>query len=400
MSETSNLTLRSMSVVDLQSSLPILETLSKTDDPAVRQQLVNEGKISTEDAKMSKKDAAKLASDTREKIKMYTDLENHVSSRGSLPTISNGGFSTSHVEDPNAVSAKKKQQEIYNDADRSAIMNWQKNAQQGIADTAQGHYSSMDPFWNYNHGRNNWRGNLNGMSFQETLQRSRLADETNNKLHAMPTDIGRRTYHMGATGTGVEGATPRQWDKIETQEMRQMRANEGIDSLARQGDVGLAGKVRGYSYELQSMADKMQSAIAQATGQADINVAQAFQQAVQNVSYTLPANIRFQQILTNFTQTLAYQLKDRALQYCLQKYGTDPAYVQHYFDMFANGSSVGDISNIIYNGLISEILNNDMIPDTEKTRMVSRLMGQVATMTGMATLGGATSMGLPTLFQY
>lgn len=91
-------------------------------------------------------------------------------------------------------------------------------------------------------------GNLNNKSFDDTLKLSREADAYNNK------PIGK--MHLGisynpSAGQGVGGFETTGYDrpKIETQEMRQMRANERLDEMQRGLDVQLQHNITKLPYE-------------------------------------------------------------------------------------------------------------------------------------------------------
>lgn len=112
--------------------------------------------------------------------------------------------------------------------------------------------SGLDPDWDKDHAK---MKQLNGRSFNKTLAYSRLADAYNNTRHLKATDIGRRTLHYGATGTGADNAGSERWQPIETQEMRQMRENEAINAKARGYDVDRQNRVKNYAYDLSRDID-------------------------------------------------------------------------------------------------------------------------------------------------
>lgn len=257
-----------------------------------------------------------------------------------------------------ANKVKRDTERIADENTKDSIRSYGDRAQQSIAESAYSRYGDMDPYWNYNHARNNIRGNINGMNYYQTLNRSRLADSLNNKFHAMPTDIGSRAVTgegISGSGTGVEGATPKQWQPITTQEMRQMRANERLDESARMGDQSLANKVRGYGYELQSSADRNKQQLAQQLGIADIEVNKALRNAMISVDVNLNEQTRMGQIAQRFAQELALEVKDRGLRNVLQMYLDDPAFTGLVAQTYLGIYSVPDMMQILTSSIVTNL---------------------------------------------
>lgn len=257
-----------------------------------------------------------------------------------------------------ANKVKRDTERIADEETKDSIRRYGDRAQQSIAESAYSRYGDMDPYWNYNHARNNIRGNINGMNYYQTLNRSRLADSLNNRFHAMPTDIGSRAVTgegISGSGTGVEGATPKQWQPITTQEMRQMRANERLDESARMGDQSLANKVRGYGYELQFNADRNKQQLAQQLGIADIEVNKALRNAMISVDVNLNEQTRMGQIAQRFAQELALEVKDRGLRNVLQMYIDDPAFTGLVAQAYLGIYSVPDMMQILTSSVVKNM---------------------------------------------
>lgn len=98
-------------------------------------------------------------------------------------------------------------------------------------------------------------GRLNNMSFNDTLARSRLADAFNNRrfYYGHQGGIGARGF---AANQGPGAIDLRDAKQIQTQEMRQMRADEGIDAYTRQRAAGLSADAAAHSLELRRTADQ------------------------------------------------------------------------------------------------------------------------------------------------
>ena len=166
-------------------------------------------------------------------------------------------------------------------------------------------------FWDWNLAQDNPRGNLNGKAYTDTLFRSRLADALNNRRHLKPTDIGHRTLHMGATGTGADQAGSERWEPIETQEMRQMRANERLDEKARGYDIDRQKAIEDYPLELRKMMDKTKMEVAKYATTTGIDVERMMQKAVQAAEYSRSWDTFWQTLQTAFTQEYGLNISER-----------------------------------------------------------------------------------------
>ena len=147
----------------------------------------------------------------------------------------------------------------YSERDRQYLAGRIHNTSMGQRDAARGREQQLGNYayneWNL--AQNNPRGNLNGMSYPRTLRYSRLADMLNNQFHYRP-------GHQQLIGTGKKGimqqgdtATISRWDPIETEEMRQMKANRELDMRSRQAGVDLQSRIQAYPQELQEAMDEM-----------------------------------------------------------------------------------------------------------------------------------------------
>ena len=98
--------------------------------------------------------------------------------------------------------------------------------------------------YNTNVARENRYGeNLNGMSFNATRNLSRAADRLNN----------RRWWNPGKLSSDPDNAVighSERYEPVETQEMRQMRMQEGLENQQLSADLNRADKVRNRPVEL------------------------------------------------------------------------------------------------------------------------------------------------------
>ena len=111
---------------------------------------------------------------------------------------------------------------------------------------------------NWNPSKDTAQGNLNEQAFDTTLRYSRMADMLNNKLHLTPSSIGARTATRGSSGTGLDqiGLGMQKGPQAETQETRQMRANEQADMLRRQQDIKRQGSIQDRMLVIQQQLDQ------------------------------------------------------------------------------------------------------------------------------------------------
>lgn len=103
--------------------------------------------------------------------------------------------------------------------------------------------------YNTNVARENRYGeNLNGMSFNATRNLSRAADRLNNREWWNGGEAGAYSFRNG-TVSGSNGFAYKK-QPIETQEMRQMRMQEGLENQQLNADLNRADKVRNRPVEL------------------------------------------------------------------------------------------------------------------------------------------------------
>lgn len=219
-----------------------------------------------------------------------------------------------------------------------------------------------------NNARNNIRGNLNGKSFEDTLALSRKADAFNNRLWYMP---GRTAMHT-RTMPGVQGEIGQgvRLSPIETQEMRQMRANERIDENARTLDNQFQYETNKFPLDLQRRVSDMSTNIAQTIGTSDVAVQQAFRLAVINNDYNLPTQTRYQQLFQDFTQNLLYSIKNRVAHQAISIMAHDPDLARMYAQCMIGDVSVPTTQQQMYNRWLNGVLSQmDGMSDADKYAM-------------------------------
>lgn len=155
-------------------------------------------------------------------------------------------------------SQSQRVRNVYNTADQDAdLAYWNERLGKYTSrfiDNPQDWYRLYN-YWDWNLAKNNPDGNLNGKKFTDTRNLSRLADALNNQRHLKLGNLGARTNSsFGSTQMQLPGTE--RWEPIETQEMRQMRANEDIDKQIRERQLNRAENIKDYPFNLQQMQDK------------------------------------------------------------------------------------------------------------------------------------------------
>lgn len=192
-------------------------------------------------------------------------------------------------------------------------------------------------YQNWNLAQDNPRGNLNQMSYGDTLRYSRLADMVNNKFHYRP-------GHQQLIGTGKKGimqqadtATISRWDPIETEEMRQMQANREMDKRARQAGVDLQARIEAYPQEVQEAMDEMDRDFQKFLSESDVKFIQESLIKRLEVEYGGSWRNFFQMCLETFNKELELSIGQRILD--AVKHLT-PNWMQVALQVFLRGATV------------------------------------------------------------
>lgn len=259
--------------------------------------------------------------DTSSLSKLLASLNGSGEEKKSAPPTTGGGTSAtaniSNIPDVTPAEASSKAQktrDVYTNTQMDEDLRRARRRNEDIASSFidnEEEWNRMYPYWSWNLAKENPRGNLNGMNFRDTRYMSRPADALNNERHLKPTDIGHRTLHYGSTGTGAEGAGSERWEPIETQEMRQMRANEELDKRARQRDVDRQADVEDYALELRKMLDKSSIDINDYAARTGIDLERFMQQAVHMAEYSKSWDTYWAALKERFSQELGLDISER-----------------------------------------------------------------------------------------
>lgn len=250
---------------------------------------------------------------------------NKPSNNKELVNMSSGGV---HVEDPNGVqqgarsAVKGLTEEAWN-ADQNTLSKEQKRApvednnknMEELFTRLNTHDNrlAMDPYNDFNHSKGNRRGNLNGLTFESTMNLSRAADALNNKRWWKPGRAGLFTKKYGVD-RGEIGNSER-WEPISTQEMRQMRQNENVDAYVRQRDANRQANVQDYAQELRRKADDSMFTLTNLLNTNEMTIMQSLREAGIGINVGTVGNAITGMQVTNFTTQLAKRTKNEYLEF-------------------------------------------------------------------------------------
>ena len=228
-------------------------------------------------------------------------------------------------------------------------------------------------------------GNLNNKNFDDTLKLSREADAYNNK------PVGK--MHLGisynpSAGQGVGGFETTGYDrpKIETQEMRQMRANERLDEMQRGLDVQLQHDITKlpYDYFKKTMDEKYNIRMNEAEAKramAQISHVSAINQAIMkntkdfNARFNAKFGLKLGPIIADLAKTNTIQamvFANYVLGYAALP--VEDIYTYEFMDPIIR-KGVGEIKQKVNRGEISTEEGLDMFNDfiAALTRMNVRM---------------------------
>ena len=199
------------------------------------------------------------------------------------------------------------------DAHRDDLVERQYSEMERQQEAARSPEQQMDnyPYYYWNLAQNNPRGNLNRRTYETTLRMSRLADAVNNRLHWSPGTATTIGGAGGAKAVGQGSPTVSQWEPIETQEMRQMRANERMDERAREAGIDLQSDIQAYPQELQKAGDENARRLRYYISQMDDDYVSWFQKYVIEQEYGGSWEYYFRKEFENYITKLKLDTKSR-----------------------------------------------------------------------------------------
>lgn len=284
-------------------------------------------------------------------------------SRDGVQNKGNDVIKTSNPFTPNYTNpedaGKKKDDTIklYGEEEQDADNAKSTSRQDAITDSfamSPDEWFKMYGYWNWNLAKDNPNGNLNGKTFTNTLGLSRLADALNNRRHWRAAKIGRRTNSSFGTNEYQEGHSER-WEPIETQEMRQMRANEQVDAQARARQVNRAENIQDYPLESRKAADAAKRGIATVLSQSEISAKRHMQQTKFDKEYAASWDEYWNELLNAFTTNMPYYLKEKVYQKLINLRGE---YRQMYAKFMGMGGAPDELTTLMIQDIV-RLCGND-----------------------------------------
>lgn len=298
-----------------------------------------------------------------------------------------------NVTPKSATSVADSYRDIFTEDDADKYLNRSKERQSDIdssfTDNPKEWYRRYR-YWDRNLAQDNPRGNLNNMAFRDTAFRSRIADALNNERHLKPTDIGRRTLHMGATGTGADQAGSERWEPIETQEMRQMRANERLDEMTRGYDIERQKRIEDYPQVLREEMDKVNRELAKYSTQTGIDTERLMQRAVQAAEYTNSWNTYWNAIQQAFAQEYGLDISERVFS---KLASIDDYPLRQMYAYFKSGMTVPSTINELANRRMSDIVRQGQARGDSDMEIMMQLLAEGYLQSSLYTSMGEKAAG-------
>lgn len=289
----------------------------------------------------------------------------------------------------NGQSAQDAYNKAYTNQNRQAAADVHKEMQQGVqSNWNEQAKQRIVPWFSQNLGKDDPYGNLNQKSFNDTLNLSRQADVYNNRLRWHPGLVGRTTYHLGST-EGTRGEAFRR-EPIETQEMRQMRANENISNLSRQRQANLQGDINQYGLDLQRQSDQFQAQFAHQLGIGQDAVNRAMQNALIQGEYTQINSAQLQQKLNRFMQELALEIQTKKGGYIYDIYQKCGPILTSYVSQVLTGTPGMSMQELMWGETIQDAIDSAG-PMTSKQKLI--YMNEIMNLTnGAITASNITGL--------
>lgn len=245
--------------------------------------------------------------------------------------------------------------------------------------------------WDWNLGKNNPTGNLNNMSFNRTLDMSRLADAFNNRLYHRADPRGIGNVHFSGESGGARTGSSGTWEKheINTEEMRQMERNRSLDEKQRGRQIGRAEDVQDYRLGLRKQGDTAFSEAAKQEATNNIDWGNFLREQVFNEKYVREYETRLTKAVQEYVQNLPYHLKTVAADYII-KFGLEE---RTLLTALMNAGTPFSQQNRLMSQALDRIENMDMSPD--ERRAVMKFYGISDSVQNINMLNDNLTGGLP-----
>ena len=248
--------------------------------------------------------------------------------------------------EPDATTVKRDTQALYNTEAQNIDQAESNLRTTAIADNTgnQEAMEKVNPWYATNQAQNSRYGNLNNKDYDTTLALSRLADQFNNTQFVAPGGRVGFTTNSSFGSAAPEKPGYAQFN-INTQEMRQMRANEQLDIQARQLAALLQGDTQKMYLDAINAKRNVDNAVAQIIGQADVNFGTFLQQAGINNMYNIPTQMHWQQLMQTYAKQLALNYNVRVGNLLAQCVKEAPVMAEIMYSMFGAGIMDMDLAN-------------------------------------------------------
>lgn len=232
-------------------------------------------------------------------------------------------------ENASAAGAVGMANNTFSDQNKQAIANNVRTGATGIRDnyTAIDKYRAM-PAYNTNLGAGDIRGNINGLSNDNTRRMSRSVDAYNNATRWQPGLAGRRTN--SSFGSNEMQANSFYKDTIDTQDARQMRTNERVAEQARMYDTARQDRVESHNIALQEKADELQMQMQQLIGQGDIDFGNETRRLIMDLQYAEPSRANIQMAVGHYLSSAALKDRTHIAELAATIWYSNPALAQMY----------------------------------------------------------------------
>lgn len=232
-------------------------------------------------------------------------------------------------ENASAAAAAGMANNMFSDRDKQAIADNARTGATGIRDN----YTAMDkhramPDYNANLGAGDIRGNINGLSNDNTRRMSRAVDAYNNATRWQPGLAGRRTN--SSFGSNEMQANSFYKDTIDTQDARQMRTNERVAEQARMYDAARQDRVESHNIALQEKADELQMQMQQLIGQGDIDFGNETRRLIMDMQYAEPSRANIQMAVGHYLSSAALKDRTHIAELAATIWYSNPAFAQLY----------------------------------------------------------------------
>lgn len=294
-----------------------------------------------------------------------------------------------------ADKAKAHANQLFSNIDKQYIAERAKDGGNAIRDG----YTDADKrraYKNYdaNLGAGSPRGNINQLNNDNTLTMSRAADAYNNATRWQPGLAGRRTN--SSFGSNEMQANNFYKDTIETQEMRQMRANERIDEQVRGYDAARQDRVDSHNMALQEKADELQFEMQQLLGRGDIDFGNAMRDMAMELEYGEVNRASIQKAVSRYLQAVALQDKTKIAKMAADIWNSDPTLAQ-YYSMILTGTPMPSAYERVVNQHAASVVN-DLIAQGANPEDLVKSVGTITSGVGaaatVANVGAATEAAI------